>query len=541
MFKKLGFLAVISFLCSHVSASLPEAIRTQIQASTKPGGAGSGLKLSAPALISKFYGARDYVPAWLSDEGPLPEVADLLNALSQADREGLDPESYQLTTIRDLLDVDKAADGALGEESMVTLELLLSNAFLTYGSDLVSGRTNPYDVDDDWFAGRRTGDLPGTLEKAIDSREVRKTLGELLPTHPVYERMRIALARYRQMEKNGGWLVIPEGPVIKKGDRDPRLELLRQRLHFEGDLNQKPNKKPVFDAALEHALARFQSRNGLDPDGVLGKSTVKVLNITVSQRVRGIKLNMERTRWLPSDLGHRYIFVNVPSFTLQVVVDRRDTLHMKVVVGRKMRQTPVFSSTMTQIIFNPPWSVPVTVARLDILDHIREEPDYLASHKFEVYDGYDEGSQLVDATTINWSSVTAQNLHYRFRQKSGPLNALGQIKFMLPNPFDVYLHDTSSRSLFSKTVRDFSSGCIRVEKPVELAAYLLQEDPNWTHEKIEAAINSTHEKTISLENPIPVHLMYWTAWVDEQGKVQFREDIYGRDTALAQAMDRGPL
>ncbi|MCG3205686.1 MAG: hypothetical protein KCHDKBKB_02408 [Elusimicrobia bacterium] len=529
MSKILSIVFPIFFTSQFVLASPHEEIQSQLDAPE--------MRFSAPVLLKKFYEARAFEPAWFAQGHFIPEVSDLLNALKQADREGLHPEDYHLNSLQTQLDQLESTPESLLEKDQMHLELTLTDAFLSYGSDLLSGRTNPFDVDDDWFAGRRTGDLPVTLEKAIQSREVRKTLESLLPVHPVYQRMRVALARYRQMEKNGGWPILPAGPSIQKGDRDKRLSTLRRRLSYEGDLNQKPHAKPVFDSALERGLKKFQARVGLAPDGILGKDTLKALNVPVTERVQQIRLNMERCRWLPGDLGERHIFVNVPSFTLHLVDNSRDTLSMKVVVGRKMRQTPVFSSKMTHIVFNPPWSVPVNVARTDILEHIQEEPDYLTRHKFEVFDGYEENAAPLDPVTVDWTTVTSTNLRYKFRQKSGPLNALGRIKFLLPNRFDVYLHDTPSRSLFSKTVRDFSSGCIRVEKPVELAEVLLNDENRWSKEKIEAAINESTEQIIPLPEPVPVHLMYWTAWVDERDNVQFREDIYGRDVALVHALN----
>ncbi len=487
-------------------------------------------------LLKKFYEARDYSPAWIEEGHPKKTVTDLLNAIKQSDREGLNPLDYHLKEIGGLLTLFEAS--AVTTETMAQLEILLTDAFLSYGSDLVSGRTNPYDVDDDWFAGRRTGDLPLTLERAIELGNVRGTLKELLPTNPMYQRMRDALARYRQFEKSGGWPVIADGKPIKRGDSDRRVVALRKRLFVERDLNQKPNSSELFDASVERGLKHFQARMGLDPDGVLGAGTIKTLNVSAKERVQQIRINMERCRWLPDDLGERHIFVNVPSFTLQVVDNERTMTSMRVVVGRKMRQTPVFSSTMTHLVFNPPWSVPIMVARTDILDHLREEPDYLTTHNFDVYDGYDDNARPVDASKVDWTKVTSQNLTYKFRQKPGALNALGRIKFLLPNRFDVYLHDTPSRSLFSKTVRDFSSGCIRVEKPVQLAQIVLGGEDRWPKEKIEAAINKNSEQIVVLPKPIPVHLMYWTFWVDEWNVAQFREDIYDRDTALSRALNR---
>ena len=495
-------------------------------------------ELTSRYLTDKFYASRLYEPAWIYVDGqPRPTVKELLNAVEQADREGLVPGDYHLKDIQEFLAAIE--HGPLDAASATKLDIFLTDAFISYGSHLLSGRVNPYDVDNDWFAGRRTGDLPVTLEQALDSGDIRQTLNDLLPINPVYQRMRDALARYRTIAKNGGWPTIADGEPLKEGARDPRIPRLRKRLTIEGDLNQKPNAKLVYDHALAHAMSRFQKRHGLDDDGVVGKETIKALNVPVADRIRQLKINMERCRWLPDDLGQNYIFVNVPAFTLQVFEGADEAMAMRVVVGRKIRQTPVFSSTMTHIILNPPWTAPSIVARNDILDHIRQEPDYLTKYGFDVYANYEDNAPTVNPATIDWSQYNEKNLPFRFRQKPGPLNALGRIKFLLPNRFDVYLHDTPSRSLFSKTVRDFSSGCIRIEKPIELAAYLLKSDPRWTREKIESAIAKGQELTVPLPQPIPVHLMYWTAWVDANGNVQFREDIYDRDPSLDEAINRG--
>jgi murein L,D-transpeptidase YcbB/YkuD len=488
-------------------------------------------------LVSQFYSARDYEPAWIQNSQILPSAKNLLNAVKQSDREGLNPWRYHTALLDQIL--EESTNKNSSPYTLADVDMLLTDAFLTLGSHLLSGCINPYSVDNEWFADRRTGNLPSVLEEAVASDDVRETLRSLYPKHPFYNRMREALARYRTFEKNGGWPEIPEGESIHKGDKDSRVPLLRERLYIEGDLNQKPHKKDVFDASLERALIRFQRRHGQDADGVLGKETVKVLNIPVEFKVRQIRVNMERCRWLPADLGPTHIFVNVPDFHLDVIENGKTILDMKVVVGRKLRRTPVFSSVMNQIVLNPSWSVPKTIATKDILDHIREEPDYLEKNGFQVFSGYETNAPLVDSKTVDWSLYNEKNLPFHFYQKPGPTNALGKIKFLFPNRFDVYLHDTSSRELFQKRVRDFSSGCIRIEKPIDLALFLLGD--KWSKNDLTNALKKGTEQYISIDKKMPVHLLYWTAWVDDQDNVQFRDDIYSRDKPLDEAIHEGPI
>lgn len=524
---------------SSVSSPLERLILHQLDVQNQEPILVQAQVLQSTVLLLKFYEHRSYHAVWSKNKRIVPAAYDLMNALRQSDREGLRPTDYHLGPLERLLSLIEKDPTHAPPQQYADIDLLLTDAFLTYGSHLLSGSINPYSVDNEWFANRRTGDLHEVLESAMESKKIRSTLHDLLPTHPIYTGLRDALARYRSIQKTGDWPVLPEGPSLHRGEQDPRVPLLRLRLHREGYLNQQPNKKEFFDGALERALKQFQRHHGLEEDGILGELTWRELNVPVDRRVRQLEVNMERCRWLPADLGERHILVNVPDFRLQVVEKGRTVLDMRVIVGRKMRRTPVFSSEMNQIVLNPAWTVPRNVAGKDILDHIREEPDYLQKFGFEVYNGYDDGAVLVDPAAVDWSAVNEKNLTYKFRQKPGPYNALGQIKFLFPNRFDVYLHDTSTRSLFDKRVRDFSSGCIRVQKPIDLAEYVLKNHPDWTREKLLKTLKSgAQEQYISLSERIPVHLLYWTAWVDERDNVQFRDDLYGRDEPLDQALHR---
>jgi murein L,D-transpeptidase YcbB/YkuD len=296
----------------------------------------------------------------------------------------------------------------------------------------------------------------------------------------------------------------------------------------------------LFDVVLEDAVKRFQRRHGLDDDGVVGRDTLAALNVSVEDRARQIELNLERWRWLPRDLGRRHILVNIAGFELAVVEDDQLALEMRVVVGRPYRRTPVFSAPMTYLVFSPYWHVPPSLALQDVVPAVLKDPDYLTKKNIKVFRGWGAETREIDPATIDWSSVNTRNFLFRFRQEPGVNNSLGAVKFMFPNPFNVYLHDTPSRELFQKAERTFSSGCIRIAKPLELAAYLLRGAPGWSAEGIEAAAQKGVEQTVRLPEPIPVHLLYWTSWIDPDGSLQFRNDVYGRDRLLDEALREKP-
>jgi murein L,D-transpeptidase YcbB/YkuD len=426
---------------------------------------------------------------------------------------------------------------------LVDLDLLLTDAFLIYGSHLLAGRINPEQIDPQWFTNRREADLAQLLENALSSNQIEETLAALLPAYADYTRLRDTLAIYRKFAEAGGWPTVPSGSKLRQGDRSEKISLLRQRLAVEGFLtNVGVDDQTLFDNDVEQALKKFQEQNGLETDGILGTQTLQALNISVDQRVRQIMVNMERWRWLPQALGDRYILVNIAGFNLDIVEQETPVLNMRVVAGKSYRKTPVFSDKITYLVINPSWGVPDTIARKDILPKINKDPHFLMDQKIRVFEGWGASTREIDPSIIDWSTVTADNLAYRFKQDPGPQNALGRIKFMFPNQFDVYLHDTPSKELFAKARRDFSSGCIRVEKPVELAEYLLRNHPDWTPEKIRSTLSGSDvtAQTVKLAEPMNIHILYWTVWVGKDDRIHFGPDIYDRDAALDAAMQQPP-
>jgi murein L,D-transpeptidase YcbB/YkuD len=491
-------------------------------------------------ILPDFYAQRDYLPAWVDDQGISPRGFELLEVLRDAAEEGLCPEDFHLKLIEPLVQLagDSRQFGVLFDPVyMADLDLLFTDAFLLYASQISEGRVDPAAVQQ----GRRTRlgkkGLLGVLEAALGKDGPAPALSSLVPPHPGYALLLKALAQYRHISALGGWRTIPLGPVLRPGDRDSRVPLLRARLVRTGDL-QAPSEDSdtLFDGAAEAALVRFQLRHGLAGDGVLGPRTVGELNVPVEARIRQIELNLERWRWLPRDLGKKFILVNIADFSLEVVEEGVIVMRMPVIVGTSYRKTPVFSGLMRYIEFAPYWGVPPTILREDKLPKIRANRNFLKLDHFEIVPWAGSPGEVIDPEKIDWKNVTAENFPGLLRQKPGPWNPLGRVKFIFPNAFDVYLHDTPQRYLFERNRRSYSSGCIRIERPEDLAQYLLEGQKGWDCERIADAMNSPVPIVVPLQEPLPVHILYRTAWVDEGGALQFRKDVYLRDADLDLAL-----
>jgi murein L,D-transpeptidase YcbB/YkuD len=373
-------------------------------------------------------------------------------------------------------------------------------------------------------------------ERTAGEDQIENVLEEPSPSHPGYLRLKEALAGYRNIAQEGGWPKIPEGPSMKKGQEGERIKLLRWRLEISGEINaQDTDDEDFYDYDLEEAVRKFQRRHGLEPDGVVGPATLAALNVAVEERIRQIEANLRRWQWLPQDLGQRHIIVNVADYKLEVIEAGRRVMEMRVIVGKQYWHTPVFSAIMTHIVFNPYWNVPPRIAKKEMLPRVLQEPGYLLEQSIRIFEGWDFGKPEIEGNRIDWTRITDSHLKYKFRQDPGPKNPLGRIKFVFSNRFNVYLHDTPFPELFNRRKRALSHGCIRVEKPVELAEYILRGNPAWTREKIVSEMKGDSDRVIGLPEGIPLYVLYWTAWVDEDGLVQFRDDVYGRDRRLYDA------
>lgn len=499
-------------------------------------------RLNPRAAVMHFYQRRDFQPAWIGHGGPLPQLEILLQAIGRATANGLREKDYAFwnfdaTMVHDVRFTDEIE--RLNNRDLAALDAALTDVMLRYAANLSQGRVRPEELPPS-FAGDEPSsprDLPAELADAINNGELESFIQDLSPQHRQYLTLKETLRRYRQIQDDGGWPQIGEGPGskisgLKLGDTGARVKALHRHLTITGDLQADPGlPDDRFGPPLEAALKRFQRRHGLNPDGIVGRRTLEVLNIPVEARMLQLMLNMERWRWYPQDLGARYLMVNIPAFELRLVQDRTETLSMRVIVGRKKRPTPVLSSRLTYLEVNPYWNVPQKIARKDLLPKIQADPEYLVRQKIQVFDSWQQDAPALDPLAIDWAGVSENHFPYRLRQEPADRNALGRIKFMFPNSQSVYIHDTPGKALFKKASRPFSSGCVRVEDPKALAVQLLK-DQHWTHRRLEKYSQTHQNSAIALETPVPVYLVYFTAWTDAEGQIHFGDDIYNHDRRL---------
>ena len=486
-------------------------------------------------LTRQFYQKRADAFAWIEDRKPRRELDELIGVLQSADREGLDPALYNVPTLTARR--KEAARGFLtakgfDEHEAADLDVWLTYLYLRYASDLTNGIADLSHADPAWKLRDKRTDPAPLLEKALAEHRIKESLQELLPAHRQYTELRDALAKYREIAQRGGWPAVPEGIKLKPGQRHPHVVAVAKRLAASGDYTGAINEQdPEYTTELQEAVKRFQRRHGLEPDAVIGRAVVAQMNVPAEARVRQIALNLERWRWLPRDLGDRHILVNVPEYRLEVWEGGRMPLTMRVVVGKKDTPTPIFADDMTHVVFSPYWNVPATIVKNETVPAALRDPAFLQRTNMEVLD---KSGNVVDPSSVDLESLS----EYRFRQRPGSSNSLGLVKFMFPNQYNVYLHDTPADSLFARATRSFSHGCVRVEEPEKLARYVLGDQPEWTPERIADAMHAGTESTARLARPIPVYLGYWTARVSADGILQFREDIYGIDARLTSLLTK---
>ena len=497
------------------------------------------LNLQQPDLVSRFYTKIGFRPAWTKGAKALPEAIELSQALRDSFGEGLNPDYYNLIDIEvGLRNLEEAVGngGTLTPERIAWIEILISDAYFAYASDLITGRVKPRLVKEDAREAAIKMELSGFLMRMLRVGWIKDSLESLSPKNPEYQRLKKALVIYRKALSQGGWKSITT--QMKRGDRGIGVLALRSRLMATHDLipSNAPTDNKLFNSDVAKAIRRFQMRHGLEADGMVGPITLNTLNVPVEKRIKAIELNMERLRWMPRELDDTYVLVNLADFTLKAVGKDAPDLRMRVIIGKDFQSTPSFSSKMTSLVLNPFWNIPDSIAREEIVPILKNSPGYLEEQGIEILMGWGDNEQVIDPRDIDLVSIADPRQGLRLRQKPGGSNPLGTMKLLMPNRFDIYLHDTPSDHLFKREVRTFSHGCIRLEHPLELAIFAMRKSPRWSRNKLQAAINTGFRYELNLPEPLDVIVLYQSAWADDDGRVTFNKDIYGRDKELARML-----
>lgn len=504
-------------------------------------------------LMFEFYGERNYKLAWFRDNELVPETQKFLQAIDHASKDGLDPKKYKLVDFDKLFEEYKQQDPQ--DSSRLALQqqidVALTASYFNFASDFYRGRVNPDNATTvNWDVKKNNIKLDKALQTILKERESTYPYYEFEALHAGYARLRDKLQEYRQLETKGGWPKIDLGnsKTLEKGDTAAAVLALRKRLNPEQQLDANNKSLRMYDDKLVQQVKHFQMLNGLDQDGVVGGNTLQTLNVPLNERIRQITINMERWRWIPKrmvpkDLEQKYIWVNIPEYKLYIYEDPdndpeadreyKKTMEMRVIVGKTLHSTPIFSDKMEYVVMAPYWNLPNSIVANEVKPHMLSNPSWLGRNNMEIVTK-EKDPKPVSPSSIDWSGVTEKNFKYMVRQKPGPKNSLGSIKFIFPNQYAVYLHDTPADALFSQTQRNFSHGCVRVEKPVELAKYALKDMPEWDEQRIRQTMNGGEETWVTLPKKVQVYIVYFTAWVDENGETHFRQDLYGHDKELEQ-------
>jgi murein L,D-transpeptidase YcbB/YkuD len=488
-------------------------------------------------ILPLFYINRFYAPAWFDQNVLSNNGYALLNYIRHIDQQGLQPNDYHLGLIEKYLG-KMQPDSLPDKEDKIKLDVLLTDAFMLLGSHLYYGKVDPEKEGASWKMQRKEPDLrlDLKLEKALAENNVANELNMLAPRYCSYWMMKNELAFFLGLDEHS-WPAIQCDLAIKPGESNPLIPIIRQRLIM---LRYKLSDSisMISDVEFGKQLKMFQNDWGLNPDGVFGKTTLEVLNSVPGMLINKLKVNMERFRWLPLQLTEKYIIVNIANFELDLIRGTDTLISMRAIVGRECRKTPVFNDRMTYIVFNPSWTVPPTILREDVIPELLKGPEYLAKNNMKLF--RNDGSELA-YNEIDWSKISIDYFPYIVRQNPGPANALGRVKFMFPNSDNVYIHDTPSRGYFAREDRAISSGCIRVEKPFDLAVLLLSDTHEWLPERIRDTMQQDKEETVRLKIPVDVVLIYLTAWTDGKDRIQFRKDVYQIDEMVLEALNQKPV
>ena len=479
--------------------------------------------------LKSYYSSEGATFVWVENGALTTAGQELVSALGKAATDGLNPKDYSEIAF-------EALPNLSGEEDEAGAELALSQSFLRMARDLSGGRTSPSLNSTTIVIERKTIDAGKWLDIAANSG-TSAAFSTLRPRHGQYGKLRQMLATYRNFESLGGWEPIQTGPTLKPGMRSERVAAMRASLAERGYKGLISGDTALYDPALLNAVKTFQLNNGVEDDGIVGKGTLAIMNVSVEARIRQIIVNMERWRWLPNDLGARHVLVNQPGFELFLVDKGKTVDRRRVIVGKPFHETPMFSDRIGYAEFNPTWTVSADIAKAEFLSKLQEDPGYLAANDYVLYSGWAEGSPQIDPYSVDWNAIKGK-FPYRIVQQPGKKNALGVVKFMFPNKFNIYLHDTPSRQLFAKTGRAFSHGCIRVNKPMDFAEKLFSLDQKKSRAELDAIVASGKLTRVPLKSKVPVHLTYFTIWIGDDGRTAFHGDVYGRDSVVSDLLFR---
>ncbi|MFC5624186.1 L,D-transpeptidase family protein [Algoriphagus winogradskyi] len=496
-------------------------------------------ELYAKGEIYHFYSNRLFNPVW-TEKGVLTELAyELRFEINQSKFDGLNPQDYHLDLINQFFfqfesNKKQATPNAL--DDLADVDLLLSDAFFHLAAHLEVGKVDPKKLAGDWEITTKISKVsyPDLLKAAVEKKQIRQTLETLYPTITVYKKGREVIRGLDEIRKQDtlNWKAVKVSKTIKVGETHGGIPNLRERLAFWKFLEPYVfEDEKQYDSTMFLAVQKFQQRNGLEPDGALGKNTINALNQSPTDLIDKASVNMERLRWLPDTLrGAEMILVNIANYQLDYLSNRDTLFSTRVIVGKKYHESPIFSSAMSYIVFSPYWNLPTSIVRNEVMPAVRKNPNYLSQKNMEVVTF---SGKAVDPASVNWSG---KSIPYMVRQKPGATNSLGLVKFMFPNEHSVYIHDTPARSLFTREDRALSHGCIRIQDPATFAELLLRNNKAWTSDKINSAMHQNREEIVNLDRKIPVVLLYLTFWADSKGQGHFRQDIYDRDAEVLEAL-----
>ena len=490
----------------------------------------NGIELFSQGELPQFYSNRDFEPAWNNSKNK----KDLIESLESSFDEGLSPNDYHLEMIKRL--TDKSKKGKLSHQEHADLDLLMTDALILYASHLLEGKLEQSDLRKTWDVERNEGpsNPDSLLTATLHNKRIKVVLEEFKPTHYMYKLMKLQLKELRAEAAEGGWPLVSEGETLKPGDTTARVVEIRNYLMAVGDLKKySVENEEVFDTIVEAAVKDFQVRHKLTSDGVIGKGTIEQMRVPIEDRIDMIILNLERTRWIFQHPDDDFLLVNIAGFHVKRITNKKEVFDSRVIVGKFHKESPVFKGVMKYIVMNPTWTLPYSISTHETLPRLKKDPGYLAAKHMEVMD---RNGKILDPSTIDWSQYSRGNFPFIIRQKAGPWNALGEVKFMFPNKYAVYLHDTPSRGLFNRQDRAFSHGCIRTEDKWGLMMSLMDDPDVWNMDKINEILKSGKTTTITLPKPVNIYLIYLTAAVDQDNNLMFMKDVYKRDKGVITAL-----